>query len=420
MPNITQKLLAAHCDRDTLYPGDLIQAKVDLVLGNDITTPLALREFFAAGFRRVFDPERIVLVQDHFVPSKDIKSAEQSMVVRQFAREYRITHHFDVGSAGIEHALLPEVGLVVSGDLVIGADSHTCTYGALGAFATGIGSTDMAAAMAIGEVWLRVPEVMKVVLTGKRSRWVSGKDIILAIIGKIGTDGARYMSMEFQGPLVADLSMDERMTISNMVIEAGAKAGIFQPDGVTMEYMNHRAKRAPRLYTSDADATYQAELVLDVTGMAPVVALPHSPDNVRQISELGEIPIDQVVIGSCTNGRYSDLEMAASVLRGKKVNPNVRLIVIPATQQVYLDAMRAGLLEVFIEAGGVISPPTCGPCLGGYMGILGPGERAVATTNRNFVGRMGHPKSEVVLASPFVAAASAVLGRVAAPWEVAS
>ena len=415
---IAEKILAAKAGVSFVRPGELIMARVDIALANDVTAPLAIKAFEEVGAKEVFNPERIVLVPDHFTPNKDIKAAQQAKVVREFAYKHNIKWYFEVGRVGIEHALLPEEGIVVPGDLVVGADSHTCTYGALGAFATGVGSTDLGCAMAAGEVWLRVPSTIKFVIKGKRQRHVTGKDIILHIIGTIGVDGARYKVMEFAGEVIRELPMDERFTICNMAIEAGGKTGIIEPDDITKEYVRKRAKREPVYYTSDEDAQYERVYEIDISDLEPVVALPHLPENVRPVREVNHIEIDQVVIGPCTNGRITDLRQAAEVLKGRKVHPKVRLIVIPATQKIWKQAMKEGLFEIFIDAGAAISCPTCGPCLGGHMGILAEGERAVATTNRNFVGRMGHPKSEVYLASPYVAAASAVLGRIAHPDEV--
>ena len=415
---MSQKILAAHAGLDFVAPGQLIMAKLDMVLGNDITSPVAINEFNAYGFDRVFSKDKISLVLDHFVPNKDIKAATQSKQTREFAKQYDITHFYDAGRMGIEHALLPEQGIVKAGDLIVGADSHTCTYGALGAFSTGVGSTDMAAAMATGELWFKVPSAIKFNLTGTLRPYVSGKDVILHIIGKIGVDGALYQSMEFTGDGVASLSMDDRLCISNMAIEAGAKNGIFPVDDITRAYMDGRVKEPYTVFEADEDAVYEAEYTIDLSEIDHTVAFPHLPENARTKSEWGTIPIDQVVIGSCTNGRFSDLAAAAEILKGKKIADHIRCIVIPATQQIYKDAMKAGFLEFFIDAGCVVSTPTCGPCLGGYMGILAEGERCVATTNRNFVGRMGHPKSEVSLASPQVAAASAITGRLSAPEEV--
>ncbi|PRR72526.1 3-isopropylmalate dehydratase large subunit [Neomoorella humiferrea] len=415
---ITEKILAAHAGLEHVEPGQLINAKVDLALGNDITAPLAIQEFKKLGLKQVFDPERVVLVPDHFTPAKDIKSAEQAKILRDFAREQGLAHYFEIGRMGIEHCLLPEAGLVGPGDLVIGADSHTCTYGALGAFATGVGSTDLAAAMATGELWFKVPETILFRYHGKLKPWVGGKDLILYTIGQIGVDGARYMAMEFTGETIAELSMDGRFTMANMAIEAGAKNGIFHVDEKTIDYIQGRLKRDYHIYESDPDARYAREIDIDVTGIEPQVALPHLPENAKSVKEIGEIKIDQVVIGSCTNGRLEDLRIAAQILKGQKVHPEVRLIIIPGTQKIYADALAEGLITIFIEAGAAVSTPTCGPCLGGHMGILAKGERAVSTTNRNFVGRMGHPESEVYLAGPAVAAASAVKGRIAAPEEV--
>jgi 3-isopropylmalate/(R)-2-methylmalate dehydratase large subunit len=414
---ITEKILAAHAGLEKVEPGQLINARIDLALGNDITAPLAIQEFKKLGLKRIFDPERVVLVPDHFTPAKDIKSAEQAKILRDFAREQGLAHYFEIGRMGIEHCLLPEAGLVGPGDLVIGADSHTCTYGALGAFATGVGSTDLAAAMATGELWFKVPETILFRYHGKLKPWVGGKDLILYTIGQIGVDGARYMAMEFTGEAIAELSMDGRFTMANMAIEAGAKNGIFPVDEKTIAYIQGRLQREYRIYQSDPDAGYAREIDIDVCRIEPQVALPHLPENARSVREIGEIKIDQVVIGSCTNGRLEDLRVAAQILKGQKVHPEVRLIVIPGTQKIYAEALAEGLINIFIEAGAAVSTPTCGPCLGGHMGILAKGERALATTNRNFVGRMGHPESEVYLAGPAVAAASAVKGRIAAPEE---
>ncbi|MBR1899790.1 MAG: 3-isopropylmalate dehydratase large subunit, partial [Lachnospiraceae bacterium] len=394
---------------------ELIEAKLDLVLGNDITAPVAIREMGRLRSDRVFDPERIALVMDHFIPNKDIKSAEHCKCVREYARKHEITNYFDVGQMGIEHALLPERGLVVAGDVVIGADSHTCTYGALGAFSTGVGSTDMAAGCVTGKAWFKVPSAIKINLTGKLPEYVSGKDVILHIIGRIGVDGALYKSMEFAGEGVAQLSMDDRFTIANMAIEAGGKNGIFPVDEKTIAYMKEHSTKTWTVFEADEDADYEEEMTVDLSSLRPTVSFPHLPENARPIDEVGEIGIDQAVIGSCTNGRISDLRIAAKVLEGRKVAPDVRCIVIPATQKVYLQAMEEGLLKTFIEAGAVVSTPTCGPCLGGYMGILASGERCVSTTNRNFVGRMGAVDSEIYLASPAVAAASAVAGKIVSP-----
>jgi 3-isopropylmalate/(R)-2-methylmalate dehydratase large subunit len=415
---ITEKILAAHADQDTVVPGQLINVRIDLALANDITAPIAIDLFDNSGVESVFDVEKIALVPDHFVPNKDILSAIQVQAMRTFAREQGIKHFFELGEMGIEHVLLPEQGLVLPGDVVIGADSHTCTYGALGAFATGVGSTDIAAAMVTGEVWFKVPESIKFVYQGERKEWVSGKDLILYTIGDIGVDGATYKAMEFTGDAVPNLSMADRMTMANMAIEAGAKNGIFAPDEVTREYVEPRAKRSFEFYESDPDATYAEVITYDVGDIEPQVAFPFLPENTKGISKVGNVPVDQAVIGSCTNGRIEDLRVAASVLNGHKVNSNVRLIIIPGTPTVYRQALEEGLLETFLSAKCVVSPPTCGPCLGGFMGILGPGERAVSTTNRNFVGRMGDPSSEVYLANPAIAAASAVLGRIGSPDEL--
>lgn len=415
---MTEKILAAHAGLPAVKAGDLIEAKLDLVLGNDITTPVAITTFEAAGLTKVFDREKIAIVLDHYTPCKDIKSAELCAQARAFAAKHGITHLYDVGEAGIEHALLPEKGLVAPGDCVIGADSHTCTYGALGAFSTGVGSTDMAAGMAIGENWFKVPAAIKVTLKGALRPYVSGKDVILHLIGLIGVDGALYQSLEFTGEGVASLSMDDRFTIANMAIEAGAKNGIFPVDEKTIAYVNGRVNRPYTVYEADADAQYAREVVIDLATLAPTVSLPHLPSNTKTIDEAKGLPIQQVVIGSCTNGRISDLRQAAAILSGKHVAKGVRCIVIPATQEVSLQCIREGLAEIFIAAGCALSTPTCGPCLGGHMGVMSAGERAVSTTNRNFVGRMGHVKSEVVLASPAVAAASAVAGCLADPREI--
>lgn len=416
---MTQKIFAAHAGRDEVHAGELVMAKLDLVLGNDITTPVAIGVFPNFGKEKVFDNAKIALVPDHFTPNKDIKAAAQCACMRTFAKEQGIVNYFEVGhDCGIEHALLPEKGLVTAGDLVIGADSHTCTYGALGAFSTGVGSTDMAAGMSAGETWFRVPSAIKVVLKGTPRKWVSGKDVILHLIGLIGVDGARYQSLEFVGEGVAALSMDDRFSIANMAIEAGAKNGIFPVDDKTLAYLKEHGAKEPRIYAPDPDAVYAREVEIDLAALEPTVAFPHLPENTKKISEVGNIAIDQVVIGSCTNGRISDLRTAAEILKGHTVAPNIRCIVIPATQRIYLQAMEEGLLKIFVEAGCAVSTPTCGPCLGGHMGILAKGERCVATTNRNFVGRMGHVESEVYLASPAVAAASAIAGRIASPEGV--
>lgn len=415
---ISQKILAAHAGREYVEAGELINCKLDLVLGNDVTAPVAIAEFDKLGLKEVFDQERVVLVPDHFTPNKDIKSAEQAKILRQFARNYGIKNHFEIGQMGIEHCLLPEQGLVGPGDLIIGADSHTCTYGALGAFATGVGSTDMAAGMATGEAWFKVPESLKFVYYGQTPRFVGGKDFILHAIGDIGVDGARYMSMEFTGEAISNLSIDNRFSMANMAIEAGGKNGIIAPDEITLAYVKGRAQRPYTLYQSDADAVYTKIIEYDVAKMEPIVAFPHLPENTRPVSEAVHVMLDQVVIGSCTNGRIEDLEVTASILKGHKVHPELRVIIFPGTQSIYLEALRRGYIETFVEAGAVVSTPTCGPCLGGHMGILAKGEKALATTNRNFVGRMGHPESEVYLCNPAVAAASAIKGRITAPWEI--
>jgi 3-isopropylmalate/(R)-2-methylmalate dehydratase large subunit len=415
---LTEKILARHAGKEKVEPGELILARVDLALGNDITSPIAIQAIRNLGIRKVFDRDRIALVPDHFTPNKDIRSAEQARMMRDFAREYGITNYFEIGRMGIEHVLLPDEGLVVPGDLVIGADSHTCTYGALCAFSTGVGSTDLAAAMIAGEVWLKVPESIRIVLSGRPGKWVEGKDVILHIIGKIGVDGALYQSMEYTGDGLAALSMAWRFTISNMAIEAGAKNGIFPFDEVTKAYADERAAREYEVVEVDGNARYAAEIGIDLGALEPQVAFPHLPENTRPLSQAGNVPIDQVVVGSCTNGRIEDLRSACAVLRGRKVHDAVRMLVFPATQEIYLQAMREGLMEIFVSAGAAFSTPTCGPCLGGHMGVLAKGERAVATTNRNFVGRMGHPESEVYLANPAVAAASAVLGRIGSPDEI--
>lgn len=415
---MTQKILAARAGLDKVVPGQLIKAKLTMVLGNDITTPVAINEFEKNGFDNVFDREKISLVMDHFIPNKDIKAAQQSKQCRTFARKYDIKNYYDVGEMGIEHALLPEKGLVGPGDCVIGADSHTCTYGALGAFSTGVGSTDMAAGMATGEAWFKVPSAIKFNVTGKLPPYVSGKDVILHIIGMIGVDGALYRSMEFTGEGLKNLSMDDRLCMANMAIEAGAKNGIFEVDDVTMEYVNGRVDHEITVYKADEDAEYDEVYDIDLSQIKSTVSFPHLPENAKTFDEIGDIAIDQVVIGSCTNGRLSDMAAAAEILKGKKVAKGVRVIVIPATQKVYMECLKRGYLETFIEAGCVVSTPTCGPCLGGYMGILAENERAVATTNRNFVGRMGHVTSEIYLASPQVAAASALTGKITDPKTV--
>ncbi len=415
---MTQKILAKAAGLNRVEAGQLIEAKLDMVLGNDITTPVAITEFEKAGFTQVFDRDKIAIVLDHYTPCKDIKSAELCLQARTFARKHEITNFFDVGSMGVEHALLPEKGLCAPGEVVVGADSHTCTYGALGAFSTGVGSTDMAAGMATGLLWFKVPSAIKVTLTGKLGPYVSGKDVILHLIGTIGVDGALYKSLEFAGEGVSSLTMDDRFTISNMAIEAGAKNGIFPVDEKTMEYINGRVSRPCEAFAADADAVYDSEVVIDLDRLEPTVAMPHLPENTKVVSEVAGLPIHQVVIGSCTNGRISDLRAAAAVMKGKQVAPDVRCIVIPATQEIVLQAMAEGLIQTFIEAGAAVSTPTCGPCLGGHMGVMAGGERTVSTTNRNFVGRMGHVTSEVILASPAVAAASAVAGCVADPRKI--
>ncbi len=415
---MTQKILANHAGLESVVAGQLIEADLDLVLGNDITSPVAIKEMDRMNIDTVFDKDKIALVPDHFVPNKDIKSAEHCKCVREFALKNKITNYFEVGEMGIEHALLPEQGLTVAGDVIIGADSHTCTYGALGAFSTGVGSTDMAAGMATGKAWFKVPSAIKFNIVGKPSKWVSGKDVILHIIGMIGVDGALYKSMEFTGEGIKNLSMDDRFTIANMAIEAGAKNGIFPVDDLAKEYMNKHSKREYKVFEADADAVYDEEYTIDLSTLKSTVAFPHLPENTKTIDEIKDsIVIDQVVIGSCTNGRMDDLRVAAKVLKGRHVAKGMRLIVIPATQKIYLEAMEEGLLKIFIEAGGIVSTPTCGPCLGGYMGVLAENERCVSTTNRNFVGRMGHITSEIYLASPAVAAESAVKGYIAAPAE---
>ncbi|MBQ1249208.1 MAG: 3-isopropylmalate dehydratase large subunit [Selenomonadales bacterium] len=414
---MTEKIFARHAGLDKVVPGQLIKSKVDLVLGNDITAPPAIKEFEKIG-RPVFDREKIALVPDHFAPNKDIKSAGMAKTMREFAKKHQIKHYFEVGRMGIEHVILPEKGLVAPGEVIIGADSHTCTYGAVGAFATGVGSTDMGAAMATGDTWFKVPSTIKVELTGTLPKWVCGKDVILTLIGMIGVDGARYQALEFAGEGVKSLSMTDRLTISNMAIEAGAKNGIFPVDEITMEYITGRVTKPYEIVEADADAEYASVVTIDLSALKPVVALPHLPENVKNVEDVGEIKIDQVVIGSCTNGRIEDLEQAAEVLKGKKVHDDVRAIIIPGSQHVYMEAMRRGYIATFIEANAIVSTPTCGPCLGGYMGILAAGERAVSTTNRNFRGRMGHVDSEVYLTGPSVAAASAIAGRIAEPKEV--
>ena len=416
---LAEKILTAHSGKAKVSPGEFLNVRVDLVLANDITAPLAIKEFQKLGVDKVFDPGKVVMVPDHFCPNKDILSAENAKLMREFANEYGLIY-FEVGKMGIEHVLIPEQGLVLPGDVVIGADSHTCTYGALGAFATGMGSTDIAVAMATGEIWMKVPPTIKIVYHGKPRKWVGGKDFILYTIGSIGVDGALYSVMEFTGEAIDSLSMDGRFTMANMAIEAGAKAGVFTVDGKTREYVDGRSQRSYHIYQSDEDTEYTQILEYDITEMEPQVAFPHLPSNTKAVTESGDIKIDQVVIGSCTNGRLDDLRLAAEILKDKQVNSNLRCIIIPGSQKVYLDALHEGLIETFIKAGAVVSTPTCGPCLGGYMGVLAAGERCVSTTNRNFVGRMGSTQSEVYLANPAVAAASAVLGRIASPEEFMS
>jgi len=412
---ITEKIIAAHAGREEVGPGEFVYAGVDIALGNDITAPIAIQEFERAGIEKVFDRTRVCLVPDHFTPNKDIKSAEQCKVLRDFARKHSLTHYWEVGEVGVEHALLPEQGVVAPGDLIIGADSHTCTYGALGAFASGVGSTDLAAVMATGKVWLKVPQSLKFVFTGTRDQWVGGKDLILWTIGQIGVDGALYRAMEFAGPVIEALGMEDRLAMCNMAIEAGGKNGIIVPDAITRRYAEGRLEREARYFTSDAGAAYEKTYQWDVTGLGPMVACPNLPENVKPVGELKDVAIDQAVIGSCTNGRIEDLRVAARLLKGRHVATGVRCLVIPATVQVYLDALHEGLIETFIVAGCAVSTPTCGPCLGGHMGVLAAGERAIATTNRNFTGRMGHPKSEVYLSNPAVAAASAITGKITHP-----
>ncbi|WP_297435913.1 3-isopropylmalate dehydratase large subunit [uncultured Clostridium sp.] len=416
---MTQKIFAKHAGLKSVKVGQLIEANLDLVLGNDITTPVAVREFDKLGLKKVFHSDKVAIVPDHFTPNKDIQSAEQCKCIREFSRDKEVNNFFDIGEMGVEHCLLPEKGLVVAGDLVIGADSHTCTYGALGAFSTGIGSTDMAAGMATGKCWFKIPEAIKFNLTGKTNKWITGKDVILHIIGMIGVDGALYKSMEFTGEGIKNLTMDSRFTMANMAIEAGAKNGIFPVDDLTIEYIKDHSKKEWTKYEADEDAVYCETYEIDLSTIKSTIAFPHLPDNTKTIDEILEpVEVNQVVIGSCTNGRMQDLREAASILKGRKVKKQVRTIVIPGTQKIYLEAMEEGLLKIFIESGAIVSTPTCGPCLGGHMGILAKGERALATTNRNFVGRMGHPESEVYLASPAVAAATAILGKIASPEEL--
>jgi len=415
---ITEKILMAHTGLKKISAGQLINARVDIALGNDVTAPIAINEFLKAGGKKIFDKNKVALVLDHFTPNKDINSAQQCKAVREFALKHKVTHFYEGGQVGIEHALLPEQGIVLPGDLVIGADSHTCTYGALGAFATGVGSTDLAAVMLTGELWFKVPPSIKFIIYGKLQKWVSGKDLILHIIGRIGVDGALYKAMEFTGETIGKLPMADRLSMANMAIEAGAKNGIFAPDAITKEYVKKRAKRDYKFYSSDADAVYSDIIEIDAGGIEPQVAFPHLPSNVKGISKAGNVKIEQSLIGSCTNGRIEDLRIASQILKKRKAASHVRLIVVPATPAIYKQALKEGLIEIFMNANAIISPPSCGACLGGHMGILAEGERAIATTNRNFVGRMGHPKSEVYLASPAVAAASAVLGRIASPEEL--
>ena len=415
---ITEKIFAAHSGLESVKAGDLITAKVDITLANDITGPVAIKEFRKIGVDKVFDKKRVVFVPDHFVPNKDIKSAEQVKLIREFAREQDLENFFEVGRMGIEHTLLPDSGIVTAGDLIIGADSHTCTYGALGAFSTGVGSTDLACAMASGETWFKVPQAIKVEFNGKLNKWVCAKDLVLHLIGDIGVDGALYKTLEIGGNVIEEMSMDGRFTFCNMAIEAGAKNGIIAPDQKTLEYLKNRSRREPVFYKSDENAQYERVIKYDVGNIEPTVAFPHLPENTKPISQVGDIKIDQAVIGSCTNGRLSDLKIAAEILEGKKVNKNVRLIIFPGTQDIYLKAIDAGYIQTFIKAGEAVSTPTCGPCLGGHAGILAAGERAISTTNRNFVGRMGHVNSEVYLSSPAIAAASAILGKISSPEEL--
>jgi len=415
---MTQKILAAHAGLKEVKPGQLVEAGVDLVLGNDITAPIAIEEFEKLGAGRVFDKNKVAIVPDHFTPNKDIKSAENSKLLRDFSAAQGIVNYFEIGQMGIEHCLIPEKGLAAPGELIIGADSHTCTYGALGAFSTGVGSTDMACAMATGKLWFKVPSALKFVITGKPGKFVGGKDVILDIIGRIGVDGALYQSMEFAGEGLSYLGVDDRLTISNMAIEAGGKNGIFPVDDITLEYVKGRVNREYTVYAADADAEYAKTIEINLSELRPTVSFPHLPENTKTVDEAGGVSIDQVVIGSCTNGRITDLRVAASILKGKKVNPRLRVIILPGTQEIYLQAVREGLAEIFVEAGAVLSTPTCGPCLGGHMGILAKGERALSTTNRNFVGRMGHPESEVYLCGPAVAAASALTGKITNPENV--
>lgn len=415
---ITEKIIASHAGIDKVSSGDLVQARVDMALANDITAPLAIKVFEEIGRDKVFDPEKIALVPDHFVPNKDILSARQAKIMREFARKHGIKHYFEVGEMGIEHVILPEKGLVVPGDLVIGADSHTCTYGALGAFSTGVGSTDLGVIMSTGEIWLKVPPTIKVSFEGELQRWVGGKDLILFLLGEIGVEGANYCAIEFTGPVIQGLSMDNRLTMANMAVEGGAKNGIFEADDITMAYVGERSSRSGTVWKNDPDAEFKKELTIDVGKILPQVAFPHSPDNVRPVTEASDIKLDQVFIGSCTNGRMEDLRQAAGIIRGRSIAQGVRLIVIPGSPLIYRQAMKEGIIETFLDAGAAISTPTCGPCLGGYMGVLAEGERCASTSNRNFIGRMGDPKSEVYLVNPAVAAASSILGRIGSPDEL--
>jgi len=414
---LAEKILAAHSGRERVSPGDFLSVRCDLVLSNDITAPIAIREFERLGVPHVFDPARIVMVPDHFCPNKDIQSATQASMMREFARVHGLIY-FEVGQMGIEHVILPEKGLALPGQVIVGADSHTCTYGALGAFATGMGSTDIAVAMATGEIWMKAPPTIKFVYHGRPGKWTGGKDLILHTIGDIGVDGALYSAMEFRGEAIDKLSMDGRFTMANMAIEAGGKAGLFRVDRTTLRYLKGRARNKYNVYEADVDAEYARVIEYDASKIEPQVAFPHLPSNTRPVSRAGHVTIDQAVIGSCTNGRLEDLRLAARVLKGRRIDPHVRCIILPGSQQVYLDALKEGLIEIFIKAGAAVSTPTCGPCLGGYMGVLAAGEKCISTTNRNFIGRMGHVKSEVYLANPAVAAASAVLGRIAGPWEL--
>ncbi|HAM39564.1 MAG: 3-isopropylmalate dehydratase large subunit [Elusimicrobia bacterium RIFOXYC2_FULL_34_12] len=416
--NITEKILAQGCGKKSVAPGDFIECNVDIALSNDVTAPLAIEEFKKAGGKRVFDKDKIVLVPDHFCPNKDIKSAEQVKILREFAKEQKIKHFFEVGVMGIEHALLPEEGIVLPGDIIIGADSHTCTYGALGAFATGVGSTDVAACMITGKVWFKVPSTIKFIFNGKLNKWVTGKDLILYLIGDIGVDGANYKAIELTGETIKNLTMSDRFTMCNMAIEAGGKSGIIAPDKKTIDYVESRAERPYEIYESDKNAKYEKVIEYDCSKIEPLVAFPPLPSNTRQVKEAGNIKIDQSVIGSCTNGRIEDLRLAAKIFKGRKVHHDVRTIIFPATQKIYLQAIKEGLIEIFINSGCAVSTPTCGPCLGGHMGILAKGERAIATTNRNFIGRMGHPESEVYLSNPAVAAASAITGKISLPDDL--